>query len=229
MEFSVPFTKAQLYSDRQPIDGATSKGKVLQAALHFDPPAGKPVHIRCGISAVSADNALKNLRAEQKDWDFAATRAAAKAAWQRELSRIRIDGAAPDQQAIFYTSLYHMMCAPTLMDDVNGEYRGMDNQVHTLAAGEHNYSSFSLWDTFRALHPAFTLFQPERVPSMVNCLVAMAEQSPAGMPVWPLQAEETGTMTGYHSASVMAEACVEKLPRHRLGARLQGHAQAQHG
>jgi predicted alpha-1,2-mannosidase len=69
-----------------------------------------------------------------------------------------------------------------------------------------------LWDTFRALHPAFTLFQPERVPSMVNCLVAMAEQSPAGMPVWPLQGEETGTMTGYHSASVMAEACVKNFP-----------------
>jgi predicted alpha-1,2-mannosidase len=211
MEFSVPFTKAQLYSDRQPIDGTTTKGKVLQAALHFDSPAGKPVHVRCGISAVSADNALKNLRAEQKDWDFAATRAAAKAAWQRELSRIRIDGATSDQQAIFYTSLYHMMCAPTLMDDVNGEYRGMDNQVHTLAEGEHNYSTFSLWDTFRACHPAYTLIQPERVPSLVNCLVAMAEQSPAGMPVWPLQGEETGTMTGYHSASVMAEACAKNF------------------
>jgi predicted alpha-1,2-mannosidase len=212
MEFSVPFTKTQLYSDRQTVDGQTTKGKALQAVLHLDPSAGKPVQIRCGISAVSAANALKNLRAEQPDWDFAATRAKAKAAWQHELSRIRIDGATPDQQAIFYSSLYHMMCAPTLMDDVTGEYRGMDNQVHTLTAGEHNYSSFSLWDTFRALHPAFTLFQPERVPSMVNCLVAMAEQSPAGMPVWPLQAEETGTMTGYHSASVMAEACVKNVP-----------------
>ena len=135
MEFSAPFTKAQLYSDRQPIDSKTTKGKALQAVLHLDPPAGKPVHVRCGISAVSAANALKNLRAEQSDWDFAATRAKAKASWQRELSRIRIDGATSDQQAIFYTSLYHMMCAPTLMDDVTGEYRGMDGQVHTLAAG----------------------------------------------------------------------------------------------
>ena len=88
----------------------------------------------------------------------------------------------------------------------------MDNQVHTLAAGEHNYSTYSLWDTYRACHPAFTLFQANRVPSLVNCLIAMAEQSPAGMPVWPLQAEETGTMTGYHSASVMAEACVKNFP-----------------
>ena len=212
MEFSVPFTKAQLYSDRQPIDGNTTKGKVLQAALHIDPAAGKPVLVRCGISAVSVGNAVKNLRAEQADWDFAATRARAKAAWQRELSRIRIDGATPDQQAIFYTSLYHMMCAPTVMDDVGGEYRGMDNQVHTLEQGQHNYSTYSLWDTYRACHPAYTLFQPDRVPSLVNSLIAMAEQSPAGMPVWPLQGEETGTMTGYHSASVMAEACVKNFP-----------------
>ena len=212
MEFSVPFTKAQLYSDRQPIDGNTTKGKVLQAAIHIDPAAGKPVLVRCGISAVSVDNAVKNLRAEQADWDFAATRAKAKAAWQRELSRIRIDGATPDQQAIFYTSLYHMMCAPSLMDDVTGEYRGMDNQVHTLEHGQHNYSTYSLWDTYRACHPAYTLFQPDRVPSLVNCLISMAEQSPAGMPVWPLQGEETGTMTGYHSASVMAEACVKNFP-----------------
>jgi predicted alpha-1,2-mannosidase len=212
MEFSAPFTKAQLYSNRRPIDSKTTKGNALQAVLHLDSPAGKPVQIRCGISAVSAANALKNLRAEQTDWDFAATRAKAKAAWQQQLSRMRIDGATPDQQAIFYSSLYHMMCAPTLMDDVTGEYRGMDNQVHTLAAGEHNYSSYSLWDTYRACHPSYTLFQPERVPSLVNCLIAMAEQSPAGMPVWPLQAEETGTMTGYHSASVMAEACVKNFP-----------------
>jgi predicted alpha-1,2-mannosidase len=210
MEFSVPLAKTQLYSDRQPVSGNSAKGTVLQAAVHIAP-AGKPVQVRCGISAVSIENAIHNLETEQKGRDFAAVRTQAHAAWQKELSRIRIDGATSDQQAIFYTSLYHMMCAPTLMDDVNGQYRGMDGQVHTLPAGEHNYSTFSLWDTFRALHPAFTLFQAERIPSMVNCLVAMAEQSPAGMPVWPLQGEETGTMTGYHSASVMAEACTKNI------------------
>jgi predicted alpha-1,2-mannosidase len=209
MEFSVPFSRAQIYSDRRPIDGSSAKGRALQAAVHFAPPAGGVVRIRCGISAVSAANALRNLRAEQKDWDFDRTREAAREAWRRQLGRIRIEGATADQRAIFYTGLYHMMCAPTLMDDVNGEYRGMDRQVHTLAPGEHNYSTYSLWDTYRACHPAYTLFQADRVPSLVNCLVAMAEQSPAGMPVWPLQGAETGTMTGYHSASVMAEACVK--------------------
>jgi len=88
----------------------------------------------------------------------------------------------------------------------------MDGKTHQLAAGEQNYSTYSLWDTFRALHPSFTLFQPERVPSMVNCLIAMGEQSPQGIPVWPLQGKETGSMTGYHSASVIAEACVKRFP-----------------
>jgi predicted alpha-1,2-mannosidase len=99
-----------------------------------------------------------------------------------------------------------------LFDDVDGGYRGMDKQSHTLPAGQHNYTTYSLWDTFRAEHPMLTLFQSERVPDFVNSLVHMAEQSPAGMPIWPLQGTETGTMVGYHSASVIAEACTKKIP-----------------
>jgi predicted alpha-1,2-mannosidase len=99
-----------------------------------------------------------------------------------------------------------MMVAPTLFDDADGRYRGMDGKVHTLAKGAHNYSTFSLWDTYRALHPMFTLILGERVPDFVNCLIRMAEQSPQGVPVWPLQGSETGCMVGYHSAPVVAEA-----------------------
>ena len=105
-----------------------------------------------------------------------------------------------------------MIVAPTLFDDANGEYYGMDGQVHTLDAGQHNYSTYSLWDTFRALHPSFTLFQPERVPLFVNSLIEMSDQSPQGMCVWPLQGKETGTMTGYHSAAVIGEACAKNFP-----------------
>jgi predicted alpha-1,2-mannosidase len=107
---------------------------------------------------------------------------------------------------IFYTGLYHTMLAPTLFDDVDGKYRGMDGKVHTLPAGEHNYSTFSLWDTYRALHPLYTLILGERVPAFVNCLIRMGQQSPAGVPVWPLQGRETGCMVGDHSAPVVAEA-----------------------
>lgn len=213
MQFSKPFEKLQLNADGETQSASTRelKGKALKAALHFKTKKDEVIYVKTGISAVSAENALSNLRGEQPGWDFDATRRNAHESWRKELSRIRIEGGNRKQKEIFYTSLYHMMVAPTLMDDADGSYRGMDDQIHHLDAGQHNYSTYSLWDTYRALHPAFTLFQPERVPGLVNCLILMAEQSPAGMPVWPLQGRETGTMTGYHSASVMAEACVKKF------------------
>jgi predicted alpha-1,2-mannosidase len=213
-QFSKPFDKVDLQQDGTVLAaGSTaSAGKSLKAALHYSATPREPVLVRVGISGVSVANALKNLQAEMPAYDFDGTRAAAKQKWQAELSRIQVETTDQNDRVIFYSSLYHMMLAPTRFDDTNGEYCGMDAQTHTLAAGEQNYSTYSLWDTFRALHPSFTLFQPERVPGLVNCLVRMAEQSPAGMPVWPLQGKETGTMTGYHSASVMAEACVKKFP-----------------
>lgn len=213
-QFSKPFTSAQLQQDGELLTAGSTKaaGKSLKVALHYGTTQGEQILVGVGISGVSVANALKNLQAEMPGWDFDAIRSAAKSKWQKELSRIRIETNDATQRTIFYSSLYHMMLAPTLFDDANGEYCGMDGQTHQLAAGQHNYSTYSLWDTFRALHPSFTLFQPERVPGFVNCLVSMAEQSPAGMPVWPLQGKETGTMTGYHSASVMAEACVKKFP-----------------
>ena len=213
-QFSRPFTAATLQQDGSVLDGNKKKavGKSLKTALHYKTAEGEIILVRVGISGVSVANAIGNLKAEMPGWEFDATRAEAKRKWQKELSRIRIETGNSTQRTIFYSSLYHMMCAPTLFDDANGEYFGMDGETHKLAAGEHNYSTYSLWDTFRALHPSFTLFQQERVPNFVNCLIGMAEQSPQGMPVWPLQGKETGTMTGYHSASVMAEACVKKFP-----------------
>ncbi len=211
LQFSRPFSKSQIYDARQPVSGSEANGSVLQAVLHFDT-ANPELLAKVGISMVSAENALANLKAEQPGWDFEKTRGNARRAWQRELEKIAIDSDDVQRKTIFYTSMYHMMCAPTLADDASGQYRGMDQKVHTLAKGEHNYSTYSLWDTYRALHPSFTLWQGERVAPMVNNLVRMAEESPEGIPVWPLAGGETGCMTGYHSASVMAEACVKKVP-----------------
>ncbi len=210
MVFEKPFSKVQLYSERKPVDGTAIEGKTLHAAIY--PDTSGPVVLKVGISMVSAENALKNVQAEVPEFDFQATRADAKNAWQGELSKIAVDSYDVQGKTIFYSSMYHMMCAPTLADDVNGEYRGMDQKVYTLDAGQHNYSTYSLWDTFRALHPSFTLWQPEQVPPMVMSLVRMAEQSPGGIPIWPLQGGETFCMTGYHSASVMAEACAKNFP-----------------
>jgi predicted alpha-1,2-mannosidase len=199
--------RVTFYSDDKLVDSAEKlTGKNLKAVLHFKTGAGEAIFVRTGISGVSAEGAAKNLQAEQPDWDFAKTREAAKKAWRGQLSRIHAEFAKPEQKRIFYTALYHMSLGPQLFDDVDGQYRGMDKQVHQLAAGAHNYTTFSLWDTFRAAHPAYTIFQQDRIPDFVNTLVRMAEQSPAGMPVWPLQGTETGTMTGYHSASVISEA-----------------------
>jgi predicted alpha-1,2-mannosidase len=202
--------KIEVFRDDQPVNEHSVTGKNLKVALHFRP--GSTVLVKSGISMVSAANAHDNLRAEQPGFDFESTRAKARRMWQTELARIRIEDASQERQMTFYTAVYHMMCAPTLADDVNGQYRGLDKKVHKLETGQHNYSTYSLWDTYRALHPSFTLWQRERVSPMVNCLVRMAEESIYGFPIWPLQDGETYCMPGYHGASVIAEACVKKIP-----------------
>jgi len=208
MKFSRPFESADIYSDGTLIDGGAGeqKGLSLRCVLKFKTRANEVVHVKTGISGVSVEGAAANIAAEAPGWDFDGVRSAAHAAWQREMGRIQVTSQDQKRLEIFYTGLYHMMVAPTLFDDVDGQYRGMDGKVHTLAKGAHNYSTFSLWDTYRALHPMYTLILGERVPDFVNCLIRMAEQSPQGVPVWPLQGSETGCMVGYHSAPVVAEA-----------------------
>ncbi len=208
MKVSRPLSHATLYSDdvALPQGANEAKGAHLKAALHVTDISSAPLLVKVGISAVDIEGALRNLDAEMPDWDFGKIQQAAAAAWERELGRIRVKSSSPTTLRNFYSSLYHTMLAPTLFSDVDGRYRGMDANVHQVPAGQHNYSTFSLWDTYRALHPLFTLYQPERVPDMVNCLVRMAVESPDGPPIWPLQGVETGCMIGYHSAVVIAEA-----------------------
>ncbi len=206
-------TSVAFYSDDKPVDD-TGKltGDNLKAVLHFRTSANETILVRTGISGVSAEGAANNLRTEQPDWDFGKTRAAAQDKWRAQLGRVDAQFSDPNQKRIFYTALYHMSLGPQLFDDVDGQYRGMDRQIHRLPAGQHNYTAFSLWDTFRAAHPAYTLIGTDRVPDFANTLIRMAEQSEDGMPVWPLQGCETGTMTGYHSASVIAEAINKGIP-----------------
>jgi predicted alpha-1,2-mannosidase len=197
MKFSKPFLSSEIVSSGQ------------KCLVHYRTSAGEVIYVKVGISGVSAEGALKNLDAEIPAWDFDGVKTRAHDAWQKELSRVTIQTADPRQTQIFYTALYHTMLAPTLFDDVDGQYRGMDLEIHRVPPGAHNYSTYSLWDTFRALHPLFTLMHQERVPDLVNCLIRQADESPAGAPVWPLQGRETGCMTGYHSAPVIAEACIK--------------------
>ena len=208
MKVSRPFSQATLYSEDVALPSGTAQvqGTHLKAALHIDDVARAPVLVKVGISAVDIDGALRNLEADIPAWDFDLLQRTAAETWERELSRIRIESSSQAVLRSFYSSLYHTMLAPTLFSDADGRYRGMDLAVHQLPEGQHNYSTYSLWDTYRALHPLLTLYQSERVPDLVNGLVRMAAESPDGPPVWPLQGVETGCMIGYHSAVVIAEA-----------------------
>ncbi len=214
MKFSKPFESAEIYSDGKLLGGSASEGKgtSLRCVLKFKTHANEVVHVKTGISGVSVEGAAANVAAEVPGWNFDAARLTAHEAWRKELGRIQVSSNDQKYLEIFYTGLYHMMVAPTLFDDTDGQYRGMDGKVHTLPKGAHNYSTFSLWDTYRALHPMYTLILGERVPDFVNCLIRMAEQSPEGVPVWPLQGSETGCMVGYHSAPVVAEALAKGFP-----------------
>ncbi|KAF1722825.1 GH92 family glycosyl hydrolase [Pseudoxanthomonas wuyuanensis] len=209
MRLSRPFARAQLYADDQPLAEdarQASDATRLKLALHYPDAGDAPLLVKVGISAVSAENALANLDAELPDFDFVRVHAEAVAAWEKELARVRIDTGDEAQQRIFYSGLYHSLLAPTLFSDVDGRYRGMDLQVHTLPEGYRNYSTYSLWDTYRALHPLLTLVQPERVPDLMQGLVRGAAECPDGVGIWPLQGVETDTMIGYHSAVALAEA-----------------------
>ncbi|MDV6331282.1 GH92 family glycosyl hydrolase [Asticcacaulis sp. 201] len=211
LKLSRPFTRADLYSDDQPATGPNLTGKNLKAALHFPDAGDAPLLIKVGISSVDIEGALKNLEAELPDFDFERIRGAARTAWEHELSRVRVEMAGETDRKIFYTAHYHTLLAPTIFQDVDGRYRGMDNAVHTLKAGEANYSTYSLWDTYRSVHPFFTITQQARLPGMIGGLVRMGEQSPDGVPIWPLQGRETDTMIGYHCASVLAEAAAKGI------------------
>jgi len=178
----------------------------LKLLLSTPTQAGEVILVKVGLSFVSVDGARRNLERELPGWDFQKVREEARQAWESELGKIVVETDRHHLKRIFYTGLYHTMLAPTLFSDVDGSYRGMDGATHHLTPGAHDYSTYSLWDTYRALHPLCTLIHPKRLADLMNSLVLMAEQSPQGVPVWPLQGCETGCMIGYHSVVVLAEA-----------------------
>jgi predicted alpha-1,2-mannosidase len=179
-------------------------GTNLQFLAEYKTSPGEVIQVKVAVSAVSAANALKNLQAEIPDWDFDRVRHETCRKWDRELSRIEIDGTQEEKET-FYTALYHACLAPSLYEDVTGEYRGEDSNIHT-ARGFQNYTVFSLWDTFRATHPLFALIQAERDGEMINSLLAHYDQSVDHLlPMWSLQGNETWCMIGYHAVPVIVD------------------------
>ncbi len=207
MRFSKPFAgTGMVVEGRMDASSRQARGTDLKAWADYMTSEGEQILVKVGLSGVSVEGAVKNLDREIPDWNFDRVRAASRRAWNRELAKIRIEDASGPDREVFYTALYHTMLAPQLFDDDDGSYRGMDGQVHH-ASGFHNYGTFSLWDTYRATHPLYTLIQPERVPGMMQCLIAMTEESPQKIvPIWPLAGNETGCMIGYHAVDVISEA-----------------------
>ncbi len=195
LEFSQPFTS---HTDSK-----------LKAYFRFDTRRGAPVLLKVGISAVDIEGAEKNLKAELNHWDFDKVRADAKAAWNAELNKINVNGGTDAQLTSFYTALYHAMTAPNLFMDVDGRYRGRDFRTHE-AKDFSNYTVFSLWDTFRAAHPLYTIIDQKRTRDFIKTFLVQYEQG-GRLPVWELAANETDTMIGYHAVSVIADAAAKGI------------------
>jgi predicted alpha-1,2-mannosidase len=164
----------------------------------------KELLIKVGLSAVSSDGAIKNLEAEISGWDFETVKNNANAEWNKELSKILVYGATPEEQIIFYTALYHSFIAPNLFSDVDGNFRGTDLKVHKNS-NHQTYTVFSLWDTYRAAHPLYTIVQQGRTLDFIKTFLDQYKYG-GQLPVWELAANETMCMIGYHSVPVIVDA-----------------------
>jgi predicted alpha-1,2-mannosidase len=223
MRFSAPMVKHELI-DREtgktyrgfkgpgtsPADTDEVQSKALEAVFDFGA-LQSPLMTKVAISTVSEANAVANLEQDGAGWDFDARRTQSRQAWEDALKAVNVD--APDaMRRNFYTALYHSLLAPNLAMDVNGEYRGPDNQVHR-AKDFNFYSTWSTWDTYRAEHPLITIVQPaQRTNDFVHSLVAAQQASPYGiLPVWAYQGLETWCMIGYHSVPIIADAYMKGI------------------
>lgn len=248
-EFSKPYSGLSLRGPTKSVlPGTTTFTRLdgtglIEGAIRFDAFQRETIMLKVAISYVSLEGARKNLEAELPGWDFDKVRADAKAAWNKELSKIEVSGGSDDQTTIFYTALYHTMIHPNVFNDVDGKYKGHDEKIHSLrldslprrgegetrrrgdpAATESprprvslsprheddQYTVFSLWDTFRAAHPLYTIIDQKRTVDFINTFIRIYEQG-GRLPVWELWGEETDTMIGYHAVSVIADAMAKGI------------------
>jgi predicted alpha-1,2-mannosidase len=185
-------------------------GKSLKAFFDFSTSDKETIKIKFALSAVSTEGAIKNLNAEIPHWNFTQARNEARTSWEKELNKITIT-ASDDMKSNFYTSMYHAFISPVQYMDVDGNYRGLDYNIHK-AEGFTNYTTFSLWDTYRALFPLYTILQPKRDADMVNSMLAHYSQSVHKLlPIWSHFGNENWCMIGYHSVSVITDAYMKGI------------------
>ncbi len=189
-----------------PVQGAQG---AQRAALRFDNPNNEPVYIKIGISAVDEEGAKKNLEGEIGNQTFEQVKKTAQDFWEEQLEKIVIEGENEDYKTNFYTSMYHVALAPNLYQDVDGRYRGMDLEIHKSKNFDY-YTVFSLWDTYRAAHPLYTIIEQEKTNDFINTFLAKYDEGGI-MPIWDLSACYTGCMIGYHAVPVIADAYLKGL------------------
>lgn len=186
-------------------------GKQLRLYFDFKTAANEKIKVKFALSPVSTAGALNNMKAELPGWDFEKTKQQAQSLWNKELNKIVIEGNTAEKQN-FYTALYHTFISPTVFMDADGAYKGLDQNIH-YAKNFTNYTTFSLWDTYRALHPLFNIIQPKRNADMVQSMLQHYKQSSLHMlPVWSHYANDNWCMSGYHSVSVIADAVLKGAP-----------------
>lgn len=183
-------------------------GSILAMSFSADVKKGEKLMVKVALSPTGYEGAKLNM-SEIKGWDFNKVKSDAAKAWDAALSKIEIKAENKDQYTIFYTALYHTMMQPNIAQDIDGNYRGRDNRIHK-AEGFDYYSVFSLWDTFRAAHPLYTLIEKKRTADFINTFLKQYEQG-GRLPVWELASNETDCMIGYHSVSVMADAMAKGI------------------
>ena len=206
--FSKPFASVQLDTAAVIKDGKRIGSSAI-ARFDFHTSAGEQILVTTAISGVSMEGAARNLAAEAPADDFDKYLAVTRKNWNEQLSKVEIKSNDIDEKVKFYTALYHSMLAPTIYSDMDGAYYGPDKQVHQ-ADGWTNYSTFSLWDTYRAAHPLYTYIEPQRVNDMVKSFLAFSEQN-GRLPVWNFYGSETDMMIGYHAVPVIVDAYLKEI------------------
>tara|TARA_R110002012_G_scaffold291564_1_gene486082 strand:+ start:94841 stop:97771 length:2931 start_codon:yes stop_codon:yes gene_type:complete len=207
IQFSRPFKNMTFLND-------TGEGKQVKVAFEFDAAESQSLEIKIGISAVDEAGAKQNLQKEIGEKTFDQVKTEAQKIWETQLEKIVIESDNADYKTNFYTSMYHTMIAPNLYQDVDGRYRGMDLEIHQTTDFDY-YTVFSLWDTYRAAHPLYTIIEPERTNDFINTFLAKYDEGGI-MPIWDLSGNYTGCMIGYHAVPVIADAFLKGIKNYDI-------------
>lgn len=208
-EFSRKFDNVEFIVNDSVKEGDMAKGAQLFARVNFAAGNQEPVYMKVALSPTSEEGAQLNMQTELSGWDFEKTIADAKAAWNKELNKVKVYTTDEVSKKIFYTSLYHTLFAPSEFCDVNGDYYGADKQMHK-GEGFVNYTTFSLWDTYRAAQPLMTILHPEKMSDIINTMLHIHQQQ-GKLPVWHLMGCETNCMVGNPGVPVVADAILKDI------------------